>query len=219
MGKIRRDEAGFSPVELVLVLVIVALIGFVGWYVQHSKQNTDKSPSAANNSSQATSKQTKKTTTNAVTPADPTANWTAYTDTSGSGLSVKYPTDWQVQTESKVWAWYFQKKTDTNTTIGFRWVVDNNSQTPKQEWDNCPSLDACGHQSTDKLLDSSTTTINGAEAYQTKMQGDSGVYHATILKSNKTSSSGQIYVEAIVSSDNADLISLFNQIVGTAQFK
>jgi uncharacterized protein YxeA len=194
MGKIRRNEAGFSPVEVVLVLVIVALIGVAGWFVyNHNKKPATNSVATTTTSKPAT------TETNRTTQApDPTANWAAYSDNSGSGLSVKYPTDWQVQTESKVWAWYFQKKADANTTIGFRWIADNNSKTPKQEWDNCPSLDACGHQASDKLLESNTATINGAEAYQAKMQGDNGVYHATILKSNKTSSNGQVYVEAII---------------------
>jgi hypothetical protein len=50
------------------------------------------------------------------------------------------------------------------------------------------------------------------------MQGDSGVYHATILKSNKSSSNGQVYVEVIVYSDDTDLVNLFNQVVGTASF-
>jgi predicted negative regulator of RcsB-dependent stress response len=48
MSDIKQDERGFSPVETILVIVIVAVIGFVGWYIYHAKQNTDKSLGAAN---------------------------------------------------------------------------------------------------------------------------------------------------------------------------
>jgi Tfp pilus assembly protein PilV len=212
-----KNEKGFSVVEVLLIVVIVGLVGFVGWYVWHSKNNTSKSQTDST-SNGTTINKTDAAATRQPTK-DPTADWQTFTDTSGSGLSVKYPTgDWQVQTESKVWAWFFEKKADSKTTIGFKWIVDNNSKTPKQEWDNCSSLDACGHQPSDKLLDAKTATINGSEAYQAKMQGDSGVYHATILKSNKSSSNGQVYVEVIVYSDDTDLVNLFNQVVGTASF-
>lgn len=33
MGKIRKNEAGFSAVEVILVLIVMALIGGVGWFV------------------------------------------------------------------------------------------------------------------------------------------------------------------------------------------
>jgi len=51
MSDIKKDERGFSPVETVLVIVIVAIIGLVGWFVYHAKQNTDKSLNAANTTS------------------------------------------------------------------------------------------------------------------------------------------------------------------------
>jgi predicted lipoprotein with Yx(FWY)xxD motif len=37
----KRVEGGFSPVETILVLIIVGLVAFVGWYVFHTKSNTD----------------------------------------------------------------------------------------------------------------------------------------------------------------------------------
>jgi predicted negative regulator of RcsB-dependent stress response len=51
MSDIKKDERGFSPIETILVLVIVAVIGFVGWFVYHAKQTTDKSLNAANTTS------------------------------------------------------------------------------------------------------------------------------------------------------------------------
>jgi uncharacterized protein HemX len=51
MSDLKQDERGFGHLEAILVVVIVAVIGFVGWYVYHAKQNTDKSLDAANSTS------------------------------------------------------------------------------------------------------------------------------------------------------------------------
>lgn len=47
MTSIKRNERGFSPVELGLTVVIVAMIGFVGWYVYHVRQVSNQSLNAA----------------------------------------------------------------------------------------------------------------------------------------------------------------------------
>jgi predicted negative regulator of RcsB-dependent stress response len=53
--KIRKHEQGFSIVEALLILVIVGILGFVGWFVWHSQKATDKAySSAANDSTQKT---------------------------------------------------------------------------------------------------------------------------------------------------------------------
>ena len=39
----KTNQKGFSTVETALVLVIVAIIAFVAWYVFHTKSNTDTS--------------------------------------------------------------------------------------------------------------------------------------------------------------------------------
>ncbi len=49
MGKLQKNESGFSAVEIVLVVVIVALIGVVGYmvYKNHYKSTTTTSATAA----------------------------------------------------------------------------------------------------------------------------------------------------------------------------
>ncbi len=47
MRSINKDSSGFSPVEAILVLVIVGLIGYVGWYVAHAKHAADKTLNTA----------------------------------------------------------------------------------------------------------------------------------------------------------------------------
>jgi Tfp pilus assembly protein PilE len=88
MGKIRQNEAGFSPVEVVLVIVVVALIGVVGWlvYKNHNK-STNTSSTTANTTSTKTT--TQPVATNTKTYADPAK---AYT--------VAYPQDWALKEEA-----------------------------------------------------------------------------------------------------------------------
>lgn len=42
-----KEETGFSALEMLLYLCIVAIIGLVGTYVYHAKTTADKSLSAA----------------------------------------------------------------------------------------------------------------------------------------------------------------------------
>ncbi len=46
------NQKGFTVVEGVLILIIVAMLGFTGWFVWHSQQNTDKINSQAAKNSQ-----------------------------------------------------------------------------------------------------------------------------------------------------------------------
>jgi type II secretory pathway component PulJ len=45
-----KQQSGFAVVESLLILVIVAIIGGTGWFVWHSKQQTDKTLSETGNS-------------------------------------------------------------------------------------------------------------------------------------------------------------------------
>lgn len=56
MGKRKRFGDGFAPVETLLVLVIIAIIGFVAWFVVHAKHNTDKTLSTAGSSQNGSAK-------------------------------------------------------------------------------------------------------------------------------------------------------------------
>ena len=61
MKKLSRNSAGFSTVEGLLILVIAALIGFVGWYVWHGKNNTDKAYNAVSSANNTPSVSERKT--------------------------------------------------------------------------------------------------------------------------------------------------------------
>lgn len=46
----RTNQTGFSVVEALLMLVVIGILGFTGWYVYHAKQASDKDYSAASKS-------------------------------------------------------------------------------------------------------------------------------------------------------------------------
>ena len=40
--KLRTNQQGFAAIEAVLVVIVLGIIGFTGWFVYHSKQTTNK---------------------------------------------------------------------------------------------------------------------------------------------------------------------------------
>jgi hypothetical protein len=92
------------------------------------------------------------------------------------------------------------------------------SNTPQQEWDNCSSADACGPGSGDTKLESSTSTINGLDAYNLKMQSSTGIYYATVIKGTKVTSDGIPFDEFIFNSTDTSSLNIYKQIVASATF-
>lgn len=75
-----KSQKGFSAVETILLVIIVGLIGFTGWYVYTSNGKANKTLDQANSvqNSTPTVKESNKT----------------YESTAIKGLSFKYPTSW-----------------------------------------------------------------------------------------------------------------------------
>jgi len=89
MMKKLQNAQGFSVVEALLVLVILGLIGFSGWFVWQSKAKTEKSLDAAKQSSALA----------APTPEKPKKqNNPIYTSTD-HGYSFEYPLSWEAANE------------------------------------------------------------------------------------------------------------------------
>ncbi|MDL2341652.1 MAG: hypothetical protein QFB87_01060 [Patescibacteria group bacterium] len=81
----KSNEKGFSLVEGLLTVLVLTVIGFVGWYVLNANQ--EKSVGTANKSAQESPGPEQKTN-------DPYEGWKTYTSKIGSGLTFKYPADW-----------------------------------------------------------------------------------------------------------------------------
>jgi len=97
MKKYRNDD-GFSTVEVVSVLLVIIIIGTVGYYVfNHSKQKT--SPSDASSSSVKTSAAPSGVTLTAT--ANSYNGWNTYDD-SAKLFTILYPQNWTIQTEASI---------------------------------------------------------------------------------------------------------------------
>lgn len=84
----KKNQSGFSAVELLILLVVIGLIGGAGWYVWQSK-----SKNSSSNNTQTTQNEASKQNSEAdnTKTADETANWKSYTR---YGVTFKYPTEW-----------------------------------------------------------------------------------------------------------------------------
>jgi len=85
-----NSDSGFSVVEVLLILVIVGILGFTGWYVYHAKQISNKNYSA---NSSIVPAYKKKTSTDTPASIDPYSGWKQYCSDAGSAC-FKYPTTW-----------------------------------------------------------------------------------------------------------------------------
>lgn len=108
------NENGSHLIAIPLLLVVIAIIGFAGWYVwdkNHESKNTQelssttqqaastvttKLPSISSDIPVATPTQSTKTSAEELT-----ANWDTYTNTH-FGYSVKYPQDWMIISDSEL---------------------------------------------------------------------------------------------------------------------
>ena len=64
----KKTPKGFSVIEAVLVLIIVALLGFVVWYVFHTKSSTDNTYGNASNAQTAPQISNKNSNSTAAKP-------------------------------------------------------------------------------------------------------------------------------------------------------
>ncbi len=208
----KGQAQGFSTIEILVTILVLVAAGFGGWYVWHKNKNGV--PVKATMSQGTQNKQP-------TTPADPYAGWKTYADKgtgSASGVSIKYPSDWEVATGGNAFAWEVQHATSPEASINVRFVFLDASKTAQQEWDDCANPDACGPAPGETKIESTTSTTNGLDTYAVKMQGSTGVYYATVIKGTKATGSGVPFVEFLLNKPDASTLDTYKQIVGTATF-
>lgn len=88
MRKLRTDGRGFAIVELCLIIVIIVLVGIIGWLVyKNHHQTTSAITKTSSVSSKTTSSKSSATSSNSTTYS----GWQTFSD---SVLSIKYPSSW-----------------------------------------------------------------------------------------------------------------------------
>lgn len=222
MKRNRNSQKGFGLVGVLIAIATVVAIAGVGTYVYHRNHPAKVSSPAANAASSKTSQQS-HAHSQASKPT-PYANWKTYIDTGyaeASGISVKYPADWAVKVGgSNAFAWEITPNGATTPSIDVRDAFLSSATTPQEEWDNCPSADACGPAPGSTKVQGNASTINGLDSYTAKMQTSAGVpYYATIIKGNKPTANGTVvFVELIITNPDASTLNTYNQVVGSATF-
>lgn len=95
MRKLKDNRQGFALVESLLIVVIIALISFVGWYVYHAMKNTNNTYNSATKTSNSNSPKfgTKKSTASSTKTSNATSSWTAVKSPDGS-FTFKIPPSW-----------------------------------------------------------------------------------------------------------------------------
>jgi Tfp pilus assembly protein PilE len=91
MNKTSNNEKGFTLVEGLLIVLILVVIGAVGYMVYHNNHKV-KTVSVS------TTEGNKTVITKTVSTPSPYADWKSYTS-SDEGLSFKYPSTWTAQND------------------------------------------------------------------------------------------------------------------------
>lgn len=92
MHKLRTQQKGFTLVEGLLIVLIVALLAFAGYYVWHN-QKKKKDDKAASTTSQTTNTSDNNDDNQAPAEVDQTVNWAVYTNNAGK-FTLRTPTAW-----------------------------------------------------------------------------------------------------------------------------
>jgi Flp pilus assembly pilin Flp len=100
MKKLLKNEKGFSAVELLLTLILIAVIVFIGLYVVHNRKSSNKTNVAAS-----TTKISNSSSAKGVTEVNPYAGWQSYCSSFG-GFCFKFPSGWKIN-----------KQINTNTQV------------------------------------------------------------------------------------------------------
>ncbi|HUD05345.1 MAG TPA: PsbP-related protein [Candidatus Saccharimonadales bacterium] len=109
MGKLQKNEKGFSAVEVVLVIVIVALIGVVGWMVYKNHHKTTSVTTVTTSRSSSATTPSKLTT-------NPYAEWKSYT-LQYEKISFNYPSNWTLKDNSQTMAEANQELSPVSCTL------------------------------------------------------------------------------------------------------
>lgn len=174
MGIFHKNESGFSVVEVVLVLVIVALIGIVGWlvYKDHHKTNTTNVTTSSSNNPATTT----------TTPTDTPSNLPQVFKANSYGFQFTYPQKWSVKSVAptspvqgysgeRILAEYTispdvvpASYPNTSVTIDYR-VIDNSKGITPQQYYEDASVGGMGNGILEQGETDSSTPINGLPTY------------------------------------------------------
>lgn len=118
----KNNQKGFGAVEALIIVVIVGLVGFGGWYVWNARAETDTQTVSQKQADGADKKNDIE-----KTPYSKPANYTSYSNTD-LNFSLAYPTAWGVLESGGSHGGLFNSQTrdnrgDNETNIGGRFSI------------------------------------------------------------------------------------------------
>jgi Tfp pilus assembly protein FimT len=133
MKKRKKDQSGFAHLEKLLLLVIVAIIAFVGWYVFHSVSQADKNLNSANGGINATASKKNSTKQSGSSSVNGTAKTTSPTAASPVPATVvseapKYETTTPTVVNNYVTINEWNVKFKQNGTVTIMYAHDSNDK-------------------------------------------------------------------------------------------
>ena len=82
-----KNSTGFSAVEALLILIVISILGFTGWFVYNSQKAANKDYGSQQN--------TQANTAGVSKPTTSYAGWQTYSLVS-EGATIKYPPNWKL---------------------------------------------------------------------------------------------------------------------------
>lgn len=215
----RREDrqAGFGIIEILIFIVVIAALVGTGYLLLRRYQEAK-----AKGGSQAGSSRAVQNPTTTIAKPDSYAGWQTFTDNASvppSGISIKYPSDWQVNTAgTKTYGWSISQAGTMTNTIAVNDIFQDGSLTARQEWQACEGTDACPGSSDERILSGSESTINGLNAYTATIQTSHGTYHLTVVRGDKTTANGVPYVMFMTYATDQAALSIFDKITASSTF-
>jgi Tfp pilus assembly protein PilV len=113
MNKINNNQKGFTIVEALLIILILAVIGFGGYYVYHTNNKTKSASASTTAAKTSTANSTKSTV---ATAANPYSGWKTYT-TKYEKITFQYPSNWTLKDNSLTMAEVNDDMAPVNCTL------------------------------------------------------------------------------------------------------
>lgn len=210
-----RRQKGFTVIETLLLLILLSIIGFAGYYVYHSKNNANSSYNDTAKASSSTPVNEEWKTYNGKV-SDDAQNPAVYADQ--IDYSFKYPSSWKFYPIGTQTTSNGQTSSNSFQEIGSSLGSDKNiifngiasAENAKDYYTN-----AVGDQS--GLVGpvwqgvKSFTTKNGYSGYTAKLDASTGATYETHISNNKTGLVNFTY-GAATASDNSTLQQIFDSV-------